>query len=81
MLPPPHLVGTTGKDDDTSNRQHCSEVEGPTEETRSLVKMIREQVVSDVDVEMASTGLELETEHWQRKEAAAVCCYIRALEL
>jgi hypothetical protein len=38
-------------------------------------------VVSDVDVETASTGLELEAEHWQQKEAAAARRYTRALEL
>jgi hypothetical protein len=30
---------------------------------------------------MASTGLELDAEHWQRKEAAAARRYTRALEL
>jgi Zinc knuckle len=30
---------------------------------------------------MASTGLELEAEHWQQKEDAAARCYTRALEL
>jgi hypothetical protein len=37
--------------------------------------------VSDVDAETASTGLELEAEHWQRKEAAAAHRYTRALKL
>jgi hypothetical protein len=75
MPPPPNLLGTTGKIDDVLRCQHRSEAEGPTEETRSLLQMIQEQVVSDVDVEMASTGLELEAEHWQWGEAAATRCY------
>ena len=37
--------------------------------------------VSDVEADMASTGLELKAEHWQRKEAAAAHRYTRALEL
>jgi hypothetical protein len=38
-------------------------------------------VVLDVDADTASTGLELETEHWQQMEAAAVHRYTQALEL
>jgi hypothetical protein len=72
---------TMGKIDNTSCHQHRSEAEGPTEETRSLLQTIPEQVVSDVDAEMASTGLELEAEHWQWMEAAAAHRYTRALEL
>jgi hypothetical protein len=43
--------------------------------------MIQEQVVSDVDADTASMGLEIEAEHWQRKEATAARRYTRALEL
>jgi hypothetical protein len=43
--------------------------------------MIREQIISDVDADTASMGLELEAEHWQWKEAAAVRHYTRALDL
>jgi hypothetical protein len=39
------------------------------------------EVVSDVDAETASTGLELEADHWQWKEATTVCRYTQALEL
>jgi hypothetical protein len=38
-------------------------------------------IVLDFEADMASTGQELKAEHWQRKEAAAACCYTRALEL
>jgi uncharacterized protein YueI len=61
--------------DDTSCRQHHSEAEVPAEENRSLLQMIREQVILDVDAETVSTRLELEAEHWQQKEAAATCHY------
>jgi hypothetical protein len=81
MPPPPNPLGTTGKIDDASRRQNRSEVEAPAEETRSLLQTIREQVILDVDAETASTGLELEAEQWQRKEAAAAHRYTRALEL
>jgi hypothetical protein len=81
MPPRPHLVGTTGKVDDASRSQHRSKAKGPTEETRSLLQMIREQGILDVDVETASTGLELKAEHWKLKEAAAAGHYTRALEL
>jgi hypothetical protein len=77
-MPPPHNpLETMGKIDDASHRQRRSKAEGMTEETRSLLKMIREQVVSDVDAEMASTELELEAKHWQQKEAMAACHYTR----
>jgi hypothetical protein len=56
-------------------------VDEPTGETRSLLQTIREQIVSDVEADTASTGLELEAEHWQWKEAAAARRYTRALEL
>jgi hypothetical protein len=81
MALPPNPLETMGRIDDTSRRQHRSEAERPTEETRSLLQTIRGQVVSDIDVDTASKGLELEAEHWQQKEAAAACCYTRALEL
>jgi hypothetical protein len=81
MPPAPHPLGTTGKVDDTSHCQHHSEVERLTEETRSLLQTIREQVVSDIDAEAGSTGLELESEHWQRKEATVAHRYTQALEL
>jgi hypothetical protein len=73
MLLPPNPLGTMEMIDNASRRQHCSEVEVPAEVTRPLLQMIQEQVVSDVDVETASTGLELEAEHWQWKEATATC--------
>jgi hypothetical protein len=53
MVPPPNPLGKTEMIDDASCRQHCSEVEVPAEETRCLLQAIREQVVSDVDVEKA----------------------------
>jgi hypothetical protein len=56
-------------------------VKRQTEENRSLLQTIREQVVSDVDVDMASMGLELEAEHWQWKEAMATHHYTQSLEL
>jgi hypothetical protein len=74
-------VGTTGSIDDTSRRQHRSGVERQTEENRSLLQMIQEQVISDVNADTVSMGLELEAEHWQRKEAAAARHYTWALEL
>jgi hypothetical protein len=44
-----------------------------------------QELVSDVDADTASTRLELEAEHWQRKEAAkeavAAHRYTGALEL
>jgi hypothetical protein len=43
--------------------------------------MIREQVVSEVEADTASTGLELEAKHWQQKEAAAARRYTWALKL
>jgi hypothetical protein len=54
-----------------------TEAEEPAEETRSLLQTIQEQVVSDVDADTASTGLELKAEHWQQTEAAAAHCYTR----
>jgi hypothetical protein len=79
MPPPTNPLETTGSIDDTSHRQHRSGAERQTEETRSLLQTIREQVISDIDADTASTGLELEAEHWQRKEAARR--YTWALEL
>jgi hypothetical protein len=81
MPPPLNPLETTGQIDGASHRQNRSRVEEPAGETRSLLQTIREQLVSDVDPDTASTGLELEAEHWQRKEAAAARCYTRALEL
>jgi hypothetical protein len=81
MPPPPNLLETTEQIDDATRRQHRSRAEEPTGETRSLLQMIREQIVSDVEADTASTGLEIEAEHWQRKEAAAARRYTRALEL
>jgi cell division protein ZapA (FtsZ GTPase activity inhibitor) len=81
MPPPPNPLETTGRIDDASGCQHRSRAEEPTGETRSLLQTIREQIVSDVEANTASTGLELEAEHWQRKEAAAARRYTRALEL
>jgi hypothetical protein len=81
MLPPPNLLETTGQIDDASRRQHRSRAEELTGENRSLLQTIREQLVLDVDADTASMGLELEAEHWQRKEAAAARHYTRALEL
>jgi hypothetical protein len=81
MPPPPNPLETTGQIDDTVRCQHHSRAEEPTGETRSLLQMIREQIVSDVEADTASTGLELEAKHWQRKEAAAARRYTRALEL
>jgi hypothetical protein len=81
MPPPPNPLETTGQIDDATRRQHCSRAEEPTGETRSLLQMIGEQIVSDIDANTASTGLELEAEHWQRKEAAAARRYTQALEL
>jgi hypothetical protein len=43
--------------------------------------MVREQIVSDVEANTASIGLELEAEHWQQKEAEAARRYTRALKL
>jgi hypothetical protein len=68
---PPNPLGTTGQIDDTSRRQHRSRAEEPTGETRSLLKTIREQIISDVEADTASMGLELKAEHWQQKEAMA----------
>ena len=79
--PPPNPLETTGQIDNAPRRQHRLRVEEPTGETRFLLQTIREQVVSDVKVDTASTGLELEAEHWQQKEAAAARRYTRALEL
>jgi hypothetical protein len=67
MLPPPNPLETMGRN------------EAPAAETMSLLEMIREQIVSDVDADTTSMGLELEAEHWQRKEATAARCYTRAL--
>jgi hypothetical protein len=64
-----------GDIDDASRGQHRSGAERQTEENRSLLQTIQEQVVSDIDADMASTGLELEAKHWQRKEAAAARRY------
>jgi hypothetical protein len=79
MPPPLNPLEATGQIDDTQRRQHRSRAEEPAGETRSLLQTIREQVVSDVEADTASTGLELEAGHWQWKEAAAACCYTRAL--
>jgi hypothetical protein len=81
MPPPPNPLGTTGQIDDALRHQHHLRVEEPTGETRSLLQTIREQILSDVEADMASTGLELKAEHWQQKEATAACRYTRALEL
>jgi hypothetical protein len=67
--------------DDTSRHQHRAEAEVPAEETRSHLQTIQEQVVLDVDAETASTGLALEAEHWQWKEAAPMHRYTWALDL
>jgi hypothetical protein len=45
------------------------------------VNWLLRAIVSDVEADMASTGLELKAEHWQRKEAAVACRYTWALEL
>jgi hypothetical protein len=81
MPPPPNPLETTGQIDDAACHQHHSRAEEPTGETRSLLQTIREQIISDVEADMASTGLELEAEHWQRKDAMAARCYTWALEL
>jgi hypothetical protein len=81
MPPPPNPLETTGQIDNAARRQHRLRAEAPTGKTRSLLQMIREQIISDVEANTASTGLELEAEHWQWKEAAAACRYTRALEL
>jgi hypothetical protein len=81
MPPPPNLLGTMERVDNASCFQHQAKLEIPAEETRSLLQTIREQVVLDVGVEIASTGLELEAEHWQQKEAAAACRYTQVLDL
>jgi hypothetical protein len=80
-MPPPNPLETMGQIDDASRSQHRSRAEEPTGETRSLLQTIQEQIVLDVEADTASTGLELEAEHWQRKEAVAAHCYTRALEL
>jgi hypothetical protein len=67
--------------DDTLCHQHRAKAEVPAEETRSHLQTIQEQVVLDVDAEMASTGLGLEAEHWQWKEAAPMHRYTQALDL
>jgi hypothetical protein len=74
MAPPPNPLGTTGTIDNTLCGQHCSEAEVPAEETRSLLQMIQEQVVLDVDAETAdrARGRTLATEGSR---------YTRALEL
>jgi hypothetical protein len=69
------------KIDNTSHCQHSLKLEVLAEETRSFLQMIRQQVISEVDAETASTGLELEPEHWQRKGATAACRYTWALKL
>jgi hypothetical protein len=81
MPPPPNPLETMGQIDDAARCQHRSRAEEPTGETRSLLQMIREQIISDVEADTASTGLELEAEHWQRKEAAAARRYTWGLEL
>jgi hypothetical protein len=81
MPPPPNPLETTGQIDDAAHRQHHSRAEEPTGETRSLLQTIQEQIVSNIEADTASTGLELEAEHWQRKEAVAARRYTRALEL
>jgi hypothetical protein len=81
MPPPPNPLETTGQIDDAARHQHRSRAEEPTGETRSLLKTIREQSVLDAKADMASTRLEIEAEHWQRKEASAARRYPRALEL
>jgi hypothetical protein len=65
----PSTVGNNGKDWGSLAPSTPLKVEGPAEETMSILQTIREQVVSDVDAKTASTGLELEAEHWQWKEA------------
>ena len=81
MLPPPNPLGTTEQTDDAPRRQRRSRADEPTGETRSLLQTLREQLVSNIDADSESTGLELEAEHWQRKEAAAARRYTQALEL
>jgi hypothetical protein len=81
MLPPLNPLETTGRIDDAARCQHRSRAEEPTGGTRSLLQTIREQIVSDVKADTASTGPELEAEHWQQKEAAAARWYTWALEL
>jgi hypothetical protein len=81
MPPPPNPLETTEQTDDTSRHQRRSRADEPTGETRSLLQTIREQVVSDVEADTASLGLELDDKHWQWKEAAAACHYTRALKL
>jgi hypothetical protein len=81
MPPPPNPLETTGQIDNATHHQHCSRAEGPTGETRSLLQTIREQIILDVEADTASTGLEIEADHWQRKEAAAARHYTWALEL
>jgi hypothetical protein len=81
MPPPPNPLERTGQIDDAAHRQHHSRAEEPTGDTRSLLKTIQEQVVSDIKADTALTGLELEAEHWQRKEAMAARHYTQALEL
>jgi hypothetical protein len=81
MPPPSNPLETMGNIDDAWRCQHRPGAERQTEENRSLLQMIREQVVSDVDADTASIGLELEAECWQRKEAAAARRYTRALEV
>jgi hypothetical protein len=43
--------------------------------SRPLLQTIQEQIVSDVEAKTALTGMELEAEHWQQKEAAAAHRY------
>jgi hypothetical protein len=81
MPPPPNLQGATETVDDTSHRQHRTKPETSAEDTRGLLQTIQEQVVLAVDVDTALTGMELEGEHWQQKEAAAAHRYTRALGL
>ena len=76
MPPLPNPLETTGQIDDAARHQHRSGAEEPTGETRSLLQTIQEQIVSDVEADMASTGLELEAEHWRQKEAAAAALVV-----
>jgi hypothetical protein len=54
MPPPLNPLETTGQIDDAARRQHRSRAEEPTGETRSLLKTIREQIVSDVEADTVS---------------------------
>jgi hypothetical protein len=68
MPPPPDHREVKETPDDTlrhqpSHQMDCNDPVAPADHSRTLLQTIHERVVSDVDIERASTRMELEEEH------------------